>query len=130
MVAVALAAMSAVILLTGGVVMGSDTPDTLAFYGVVVHTTSAQIFLTGAICTWVLLAAGWLLSTGLRRSRERGVQLAIIRAGPHGARAQAATELAGVSGCVEDGADWPGAGNGRDIGDAGRQTAEQETDGE
>jgi hypothetical protein len=68
-----------VILLTGGVVAGSDAPDTLSFFGVTVHTTSAQIFLTGAICTWALLAATWLLTMGIRRSRQRGVQLASLR---------------------------------------------------
>lgn len=79
MIAVAVAVIGAVILLTGGVVAGSDVPGTLSFFGVTVHTTSAQIFLTGAICTWALLAAAWLLTMGVRRSRQRGVQLAALR---------------------------------------------------
>lgn len=80
MVAVGVAVIVAVILVTGGVVAESNTPDTLAFFGVTVRTTSAQVFLTGAICTWALLAAAWLLSAGIRRSRERGEQLAALRA--------------------------------------------------
>ena len=79
MIAVAVAVIVAVILLTGGVVAGSDIPGTLEFFGVTVRTTSAQIFLTGAICTWALLAAAWLLAAGIRRSRERGAQLALLR---------------------------------------------------
>jgi hypothetical protein len=77
---VGVAVIVAVILVTGGVVAESNTPDTLAFFGVTVRTTSAQVFLTGAICTWALLAAAWLLSAGIRRSRERGEQLAALRA--------------------------------------------------
>lgn len=80
MVAVGVAVIVGVILVTGGVVAESTTPDTLAFFGVIVRTTSAQVFLTGAICTWALLAAAWLLSTGIRRSRERGEQLAALKA--------------------------------------------------
>ncbi len=79
MVAVGVGVILAVILVTGGVVAESNTPDTLAFFGVSVHTTSAQIFLTGAICTWALLAAAWLLAAGVRRSRERGAQLAALK---------------------------------------------------
>jgi hypothetical protein len=78
-VAVGVGVILAVILVTGGVVAESNTPDTLAFFGVSVHTTSAQIFLTGAICTWALLAAAWLLAAGVRRSRERGAQLAALK---------------------------------------------------
>lgn len=79
MIAVAVAVIMAVILLTGGVVAESDIPGTLQFFGVTVRTTSAQIFLTGAICTWALLAAAWLLAAGIRRSRERSAQLAMLR---------------------------------------------------
>lgn len=78
-IAVAVAVIMAVILLTGGVVAESDIPGTLQFFGVTVRTTSAQIFLTGAICTWALLAAAWLLAVGIRRSRERSAQLAVLR---------------------------------------------------
>lgn len=75
----AVAVIMAVILVTGGVVADSDVPGTLEFFGVTVRTTSSQIFLTGAICTWALLAATWLLAAGIRRSRERGAQLAQLR---------------------------------------------------
>lgn len=79
MIAVAVAVIVAVVLVTGGVVAESNVPDTLQFFDVSVRTTSAQIFLTGAICTWALLAAAWLLSVGIRRSRARGAQLASLR---------------------------------------------------
>jgi hypothetical protein len=82
-IAVAVAVIGAVILLTCGVVAGSEVPGTLSFFGVTVHTTSAQIFLTGAICTWTLLAAGWLLTAGIRRSRARGAHLASLRGQAH-----------------------------------------------
>jgi hypothetical protein len=78
-VAVGIAVIVAVIVVTAGVVADSSAPGTLAFFGVSVRTTSAQIFLTGAICTWALLAAIWLLSAGIRRSRRRGAQLAALK---------------------------------------------------
>ena len=90
MVAVGVAVIVAVILVTGGVVAESNTPDTLTFFGLTVRTTSAQVFLTGAICTWALLAAAWLLTAGIRRSRERGEQLAALKA--HGRSADDATD--------------------------------------
>jgi hypothetical protein len=117
-VAVAVVVIIAVVLLAVGVVTQSNTPDMLSFFGTTVRTTTAQIFLTGAICTWALLAAAWLLSAGIRRSRERGAQLALARrplpvdagAPPE---AQAApddvfTDLAGLLGL---GADWTGSGD-------------------
>ena len=79
MVAVAIAVIITVVLLAAGVVVQSNTPDVLSFFGVTVRTTTSQIFLTGAICTWALLAAAWLLSAGIRRSRERSAQLASVR---------------------------------------------------
>jgi hypothetical protein len=75
-IAVALGVIAAVLLLTVGVVTAEATPDYLTFFGASIRTTSAQIFLVGAICTWALLVASWLLTVGVRRSRERGVQLA------------------------------------------------------
>jgi hypothetical protein len=126
-VAVAIAVMAAVIMLTGGVVAESDTPDTLAFFGVSVRTTSAQIFLTGAICTWALLASAWLLSTGLRRSRERAAQLALIRATTaHSRERSEESDLTGLSGAVESRADRAGSGDGRNRGGAQTEPAEQE----
>lgn len=138
MIAVAVAVIGAVMLLTGGVVAGSDVPGTLSFFGVTVHTTSAQIFLTGAICTWALLAAAWLLTAGIRRSRQRGAQLALMRgrAPGHGRRACAAEasgrmgarELAGLLGF--SGADGAGPGRGGDLTDSGQDPAEQSSGGQ
>src|SRR5580704_7639440 len=75
-IAVALGVIAAVVLLTVGVVTSAATPDSLSFYGASIRTTSAQVFLIGAICTWALLVASWLFMAGVRRSRERGAQLA------------------------------------------------------
>jgi hypothetical protein len=138
-IAVAVAVIGAVILLTGGVVAGSDLPGTLSFFGVTVHTTGAQIFLTGAICTWALWAAAWLLTAGIRRSRQRGAQLAASRgrvpARGHGAED---TDSAGIADAGPLGellgftirrdravADRAGAGRGGDRLDAGQDAAEQ-----
>jgi hypothetical protein len=103
-VVVGIAVIVAVIMVTGGVVAQSDSPDILAFYGVSVRTTSAQIFLTGAICTWALLAASWLLCAGIRRSRERGEQLAALKErggslgeAPEHSQAPALAELFGLA---------------------------------
>lgn len=79
MIAVALGVIAAVLLLTVGIVTSAATPDYLTFFGASIRTTSAQIFLVGAICTWALLVASWLLTVGIRRSRERGAQLAEAR---------------------------------------------------
>lgn len=139
MIAVAVAVIAAVILLTGGVVAESDVPDTLTFFGVTVRTTSAQIFLTGAICTWALLAAAWLLAAGIRRSRERGAELALLRGRPTN-RADGTDlvepvggtdqgELAGLFGFAAhpDGiiADRSSSGGGSDHVDASQDSAEQ-----
>jgi uncharacterized protein HemY len=78
-IAVALGVIAAVLLLAVGVVTAAATPDSLTFFGASIRTTSAQIFLIGAICTWALLVACWLLMLGIRRSRERGEQLAEAR---------------------------------------------------
>ncbi|HEV2634349.1 MAG TPA: hypothetical protein VGX23_04325 [Actinocrinis sp.] len=79
MIAVALGVIAAVLMLTAGIVTSVPTPDYLTFFGASIRTTSAQIFLIGAICTWALLVASWLLTVGIRRSRARGVQLAEAR---------------------------------------------------
>jgi hypothetical protein len=60
-----------VVLIFAGVVADSTDDETLTFYGIWIHTSSAQVFLTGAICTWLLFAGGWLFRHGLRRSRDR-----------------------------------------------------------
>jgi hypothetical protein len=139
-IAVAVAVIAAVILLTSGVVAGSDTPDTLVFFGVTVRTTGAQIFLTGAICTWALLAATWLLAVGVRRSRERGAQLALLRGrtvnrGGDGAETTGPAdlasprELAGLLGFAASPgrvvADRSSPGGGSDRTDSGQHPAEQ-----
>jgi hypothetical protein len=82
MIAVAVAVIVGVVAVTCGIVADSNHPDSLAFLGVMVQTTAAQIFLAGAICTWALFAALWLLSAGIRRSRERGIELRALRAAP------------------------------------------------
>jgi hypothetical protein len=78
-IAVALGVIAAVLLLAVGVVTAAATPDSLTFFGASIRTTSAQVFLIGAICTWALLVASWLLMVGIRRSRERGADLAAAR---------------------------------------------------
>jgi hypothetical protein len=92
----ALGVILAVVLLASGVVVQSNTPDVLSFLGVSARTTTAQVFLTGAICTWALLAASWLLSAGIRKSRERGAELALARetAAMHRAARREARRLA------------------------------------
>lgn len=75
MIAVALAVIAGVIAVTCGIVADSNHADTLTFLGVMVKTTAAQIFLAGAICTWALFASLWLFSVGVRRSKERGIEL-------------------------------------------------------
>lgn len=139
MIAVALAVIAAVILLTGGVVAESDIPDTLTFFGVSVRATSAQVFLTGAICTWALLAAAWLLAAGVRRSRERRAELARLR-GRAPKRVDSTDcaassaladqgELAGLLGFVarpgQVVAERSGAAGGGDRADPGQDSAEQ-----
>ena len=139
MIAVAVAVIAVVILLTGGVVSGSETPDTLAFFGVTVRTTGAQIFLTGAICTWALLAATWLLTAGIRRSRERGAQLALLRGraarhdgggeatGPAGLTSprELAALLGFAAGQSRAVPDRSGPGGGGDRAESGQRPAEQ-----
>ena len=80
MIAVALAVIAGVVAVTCGIVADSNHTDSLTFLGLMVKTTAAQIFLAGAICTWALFAALWLLSAGIRRSRLRGLELRAMRA--------------------------------------------------
>lgn len=143
MIAVAVAVIGAVILLTGAVVAGPEIPGSLSFFGVTVHTTSAQIFLTGAICTWTLLAAGWLLSAGIRRSRRRGAQLALMRARDPGRGDEATVaqpshvgtrQLPGLLGFAVRGervvTDRTGPGCGGDRAESGQDAAEQPLGGQ
>jgi hypothetical protein len=80
MIAVALAVIIGVVAVTCGIVADSSHADTLTFLGLMVKTTAAQIFLAGAICTWALFASMWLLSVGIRRSKERGLELRLLKA--------------------------------------------------
>jgi len=80
MIAVALLVIVGVVAMTCGIVADSNHADTLTFLGLIVKTTAAQIFLAGAICTWALFAAMWLLSAGIRRSKERGLELRLLKA--------------------------------------------------
>jgi hypothetical protein len=80
MIAVAVAVIIGVVAVTCGIVADSNHADTLTFLGLMVKTTAAQIFLSGAICTWALFAALWLLSAGIRRSKERGLELQFLKA--------------------------------------------------
>jgi hypothetical protein len=156
MIAVAVAVIIGVVAVTCGIVADSNHPDSLAFLGVMVRTTAAQIFLAGAICTWALFAALWLLSAGIRRSRERGVELKALRAAAAGltweeatddakrkaaTRAEAGTEAeAGPGlGSAADCPEWPaptsprgglgGPGHGATQGTQGTQGTTQAPDG-
>jgi hypothetical protein len=80
MIAVALVVIIGVVAVTCGIVADSNHADTLTFLGLIVKTTAAQIFLAGAICTWALFASMWLLSLGIRRSKERGLELRLLKA--------------------------------------------------
>jgi hypothetical protein len=82
----------AIVLLTGGVVADSDVDQTLSFYGLTVHTSAAQIFLTGAICAWTLMISGWLLRYGVRRARGRSAELARLRAAQGGGMADGGSD--------------------------------------
>jgi hypothetical protein len=108
MIAVALVVIVGVVAVTCGIVADSNHADTLTFLGLMVKTTAAQIFLAGAICTWALFASMWLLSVGIRRSKERGLELRLLKAvrrprlsGAAGATGSAmatnASHLAGLS---------------------------------
>ena len=80
MIAVALAVIIGVVAVTCGIVADSNHADSLTFLGLMVKTTAAQIFLAGAICTWALFASLWLLSAGIRRSKERSMELRMLKA--------------------------------------------------
>lgn len=76
MIAVALGLISMVVMVATGVVVSSSGTDRLAFLGVAVETTTAQVFVTGAIFAWLFLVALWLLRVGMQRSVVRSVELA------------------------------------------------------
>lgn len=104
MIAVALAVIAGVIAVTCGIVADSNHADTLTFLGVMVRTTAAQIFLAGAICTWALFASLWLFSVGVRRSKERGIELRARKA--LRARGLAASDAASDAMDTARSADW------------------------
>jgi hypothetical protein len=103
MIAVALAVIIGLVAVTCGIVADSNHTDTLTFLGLIVKTTAAQIFLAGAICTWAMFASMWLLSVGIRRSKERGLELRLLKTvrgpGLSGATGSAmTTNLSGLAG--------------------------------
>nr|WP_230418161.1 hypothetical protein [Catenulispora pinistramenti] len=79
MIAVALGLIGLVVMIATGVAASSTADDHLTFLGVGVQTTTAQVFLTGAIFGWVFVIALWLLRLGMHRSGERCAQLAARR---------------------------------------------------
>lgn len=79
MIAVALGLISLVVMIATGVAASSTGGDRLTFLGVGVQTTTAQVFITGAIFGWVFVIALWLLRVGMHRSGERCAELAARR---------------------------------------------------
>jgi hypothetical protein len=79
MIAVALGLISLVVMIATGVVTSSGSEDRLTFLGLGVQTTTAQVFVTGAIFGWLFLVAIWLLRAGIHRSGERCAELASRR---------------------------------------------------
>jgi hypothetical protein len=79
MIAIALGVLSLVVMIATGVAASSGGDARLSFLGVNVQTTTAQVFLTGAIFGWVFVVALWLLRVGIHRSGERCAQLAARR---------------------------------------------------
>ena len=79
MIAVALGLIGLVVMIATGVAASSTAGDHLTFLGVGVQTTTAQVFLTGAIFGWLFVIALWLLRMGIHRSGERCAQLAARR---------------------------------------------------
>jgi hypothetical protein len=79
MIAVALGLLSLVVMIATGVAASSTGGDHLVFLGLDVQTTTAQVFLTGAILGWVFVVALWLLRVGIHRSGARCAQLAARR---------------------------------------------------
>jgi len=105
MIAVALLVIVGVVAMTCGIVADSNHADTLTFLGLIVKTTAAQIFLAGAICTWALFAAMWLLSVGIRRSKERGLELRLLKALRTRGLASMPSPAAGIAAPAADVAD-------------------------
>lgn len=120
MIAVALGLLGLVVMIATGVAASSTGGDHLTFLGVGVQTTTAQVFMTGAIFGWVFVIALWLLRVGIHRSGERCAQLARRRS-------QRASEWLGFgrakAKAEQDGDGWGGwdewGGLGRRAGSAG-----------
>lgn len=96
MIAVALGLLSLVVMIATGVAASSTGDDHLTFLGVGVQTTTAQVFLTGAIFGWAFVIALWLLRAGMHRSGLRCAQLAARRS-------RRASEWLGFSGSEAEG---------------------------
>lgn len=103
MIAVALGLLGLVVMIATGVAASSTGGDHLTFLGVGVQTTTAQVFMTGAIFGWVFVIALWLLRVGIHRSGERCAQLAQRRG-------RRASEWLGFGGADadQDGDGWGG----------------------
>ncbi|MGH3496071.1 MAG: hypothetical protein ACRDP1_01205 [Nocardioidaceae bacterium] len=71
MVVLGLVLLAAAVVVAGGVVIGGDTPISVHLLGLDMHTSTAGVFLGGAITMLVALVALWLMRLGLRRSRRR-----------------------------------------------------------
>jgi hypothetical protein len=113
MIALALGLISLVVMIATGVAASSTGGDHLAFLGVGVETTTAQVFLTGAIFGWVFVIALWLLRLGMHRSGERCAQLAARRS-------RRAGRWLGFGDAEADDAGWGGWQGWDEWGDLGR----------
>ncbi|MEZ0106347.1 hypothetical protein ABH920_000328 [Catenulispora sp. EB89] len=115
MIAVALGLLSLVVMIATGVAASSTADDHLTFLGVGVQTTTAQVFLTGAIFGWAFVIALWLLRLGMHRSGQRCAQLAARRS-------RRASEWLGFSEGDADGDGWGGWGEWDDWRAVGRRS--------
>jgi hypothetical protein len=116
MIAVALGLLGLVVMIATGVAASSTAGDHLTFLGIGVQTTTAQVFMTGAIFGWVFVIALWLLRVGIHRSGERCAQLAQRRS-------RRASEWLGFGEAdAEAGQDGDGWGGWDEWGGLGRET--------
>ncbi|MEY9857570.1 hypothetical protein ABH935_003178 [Catenulispora sp. GAS73] len=118
MIAVALGLLGLVVMIATGVSASSTGDDHLTFLGVGVQTTTAQVFLTGAIFGWVFVIALWLLRMGMHRSGQRCAQLAARRS-------RRASEWLGFSEGEADGDGWDGWGEWDDWRAVGRRSGSE-----
>ena len=115
MIALALGLLTVVVMVATGVAASSTGGAHLVFLGVGVQTTTAQVFLTGAIFGWVFVIALWLLRVGIHRSGERCAQLA-------SRRGRRASEWLGFSDVPAEDDRWGGWDEWRQWGGSGRRS--------